>query len=943
MGLTSASAIASRVRLRDPPLVHTNRLMKTLLSIPVVLLLFCSVSFAANPAFQDFYGTNGIVIRTNGNKVQVDGSALASTNNAVVFTNLVHTNVTWVAKNGDNTTGTPGNFARPYLSISNAVQASPAGTLVVVEPGVYNESIRLKNMVNLYMPSGVIVTQSVNLPVIIDGNTTVTSVISGDFLLYHGADASQTDGISCFGTDTDLTLYGGTINIVGSSDYGIEMGRGKLKAERTTIYTGGHGVSNEKAGGSGGVSFIGTIYATNNAAFIDGGNAASNYLRGYFSSEAYHAIQHTVGYILLEDSELISFSAGHQTIDFSGGDLEVRRGKITSTDDEPPISKYGNGFMILDGVQFVAGDNANYAIDNDGDVSNGTTEIRTALWANKPIRPDITILSNGFTRLSRYLSITTNDYQFPAVQGAFDTFLKNDGSGGLSWSSNLSLLVVTNLNVINTTVLSNVNVKGDLIITNITMGGASLRTNQYTTNISGTPVIGPFWFSTTNGAPVTNGPRQASIEYIPVMRTWRQGDVGAQGPGHDTIDTQSVSNYWNATNQGFGSVAFGSNNWAWGNYSIIGNGMFNIIGSNAVGSSILGGSNNVIHTNAAFSFIGGGAANKIRRDSIFSTIGGGNNNLIRSSSFAQILGGDNHNILSAHHGTVVGGSNNLITSTPYSIIGGGAGNTIQNASGIGNVIGGGTNNLIDLGVWCFIGGGRNNTINASTFEATIGGGLNNLVQAGANGSAILGGWSNRTSASSVALGSFITNDTQQSVQMGWGATYNNQRKVQVNPHGLQIVNFGSTNAVGGTMRVTNTVVFSAGAAETNLQAVTINAHTLTNNQERLLFRASGRFAATSNTKTIKVVYGSETIFDSTAGVANTGAWVLNGEIIRTGSTSQSCNVDFNGGTNVVFVRTSSLDTAQTNGIATVLKITSTAAGDGDVTNRTFTVEWRSAP
>jgi hypothetical protein len=155
--------------------------------------------------------------------------------------------------------------------------------------------------------------------------------------------------------------------------------------------------------------------------------------------------------------------------------------------------------------------------------------------------------------------------------------------------------------------------------------------------------------------------------------------------------------------------------------------------------------------------------------------------------------------------------------------------------------------------------------------------------------------------------------------------------------------YNGSATVGGTYLITNTPIASAGAAETNLHVVTVGAHVLTNANDRLLVRASGRFAATSNTKQVQLVFGSEDVFDSGAFVANTGAYTLDCEIIRTGNTAQSCNCSFNGGTNVVYVRTSSLNLAQTNGIATVLKITGTAAGDGDITNRTMTVEWRPSP
>lgn len=504
------------------------------------------------------------------------------------------------------------------------------------------------------------------------------------------------------------------------------------------------------------------------------------------------------------------------------------------------------------------------------------------------------------------------------------------------------------------------------------------ETNQYTTNRSLTPVQGSFWFGDTNGTQLTNGRARVAMEWIPVMRAFRRGELGDQGPGHDTVDTTLVTNYWNATNTGFGSYVSGSNNMARGNYSMIGNGMFNIIGSNAVAAFIGNGSNNIVDTNAVFSVITGGAINKIRMGSRYSTISGGNDHSINDSDFATVGGGFQCTMVAGcDNSTISGGSVNVMSSTAsgsatigggaanqingnsaFSTIDGGNQNTITTASQYGSiggglqnslasasdysVIGGGQANSMSGVTRAFIGSGNANSMGSSADYGVIVGGRNNNINA-LDYCAILGGSSNRVNGATMAtaIGNFITNETSASVEIGHG---NNHRKARFDVNGLKVVAYSNfTASVGGTMSVSNTPIASAGSSETNLHFYTIGAHVLTNTNDRLLVRASGRFAANSNTKQIKLIFGSETIFDSEAGVANTGAWTLDGEIIRTGNTSQSCNVSFNGGTNVVFVRTASLDLAQTNGIPTVLKLTGTAAGDGDITNRTLVVTWHSSP
>lgn len=569
--------------------------------------------------------------------------------------------------------------------------------------------------------------------------------------------------------------------------------------------------------------------------------------------------------------------------------------------------------------------------------------------------------------------------------GAGKVLIDPLGNGAATWGTNVSSLLVTNLTVVNE-FKGPVTFQTNVFITNLFLGGVEIRTNQYTTNISHTPVIGSFWFQGTNGIPVTNNAR-VSMEWIPVMRSWRLGELGANGAGPDPLDSATAtSNYWNFTNVGFGSIAMGSNVMARGPYSFIGNGIYNIIHSNAVVSTVLGGSNNIIYTNASYNTIVGGGNHRIYTSSDFCVIGGGDDNEIRGSDWATISGGFGHDIASGSlNATISGGSVNVIgtasATATYSTISGGRNNQTVGSDttisgGQANVISGGTasthatigggqNHNIEQGsTHATIAGGNNNQIGTTAVVAapfgtigggegnsiqgqhgTIAGGTANIVDQSRNLGSILGGASNQVNAvMGTSIGNFMSNSLAiPTVLVGHGAAGGNNRRLEVDGNGARVVAYAAKAAIGGTILVTNTPIASAGAAETNLQVVTIGAHVLTNNNERLLVRASGRFAATSNAKEVKLVFGSQEVFASGSQVANTGAWTLDAEIIRTGNTSQSVNASFHGGTNTAFITESSLDLAQTNGIATVLKITGTAAGDADITNRTLTVEWRPAP
>jgi len=156
---------------------------------------------------------------------------------------------------------------------------------------------------------------------------------------------------------------------------------------------------------------------------------------------------------------------------------------------------------------------------------------------------------------------------------------------------------------------------------------------------------------------------------------------------------------------------------------------------------------------------------------------------------------------------------------------------------------------------------------------------------------------------------------------------------------------GASNAaVGGTYAVNSTPIMTAGTAETNLLTHSIAAHSLTNLHDRLLIRASGRFVGNVNTKQLKLVYGTTTILDTTAQIANGGGWVITAEIIRTGNATQTASAEYHGTAESLFTTASAISMAEDNGIANTIKITgTTATASGDVTNRTLVVEYRRAP
>ena len=81
-------------------------------------------------------GTNGQILQTNGS------GTLSFADNLGAFS---PSNIVYVAKNGNDSTG-DGTWARPYLTIQAAVNASTSGSnMILIAPGSYNENVTINN------------------------------------------------------------------------------------------------------------------------------------------------------------------------------------------------------------------------------------------------------------------------------------------------------------------------------------------------------------------------------------------------------------------------------------------------------------------------------------------------------------------------------------------------------------------------------------------------------------------------------------------------------------------------------------------------------------------------------------------------------------------------------------------------------------------------------
>ena len=144
---------------------------------------------------------------------------------------------------------------------------------------------------------------------------------------------------------------------------------------------------------------------------------------------------------------------------------------------------------------------------------------------------------------------------------------------------------------------------------------------------------------------------------------------------------------------------------------------------------------------------------------------------------------------------------------------------------------------------------------------------------------------------------------------------------------------------GGVICTTYADATNTNAAETVMATCTVPANTLTASGHALVFRTQGITAANVNVKNIKVRFGGigGTIVAEFNGISASAApWRLEGEIIRTGATTQrSAGVGF--ASTSAFLLTSAAPTQTLSG-AVDLVVTGLGVATADVTLKTLVVE-----
>lgn len=124
----------------------------------------------------------------------------------------------------------------------------------------------------------------------------------------------------------------------------------------------------------------------------------------------------------------------------------------------------------------------------------------------------------------------------------------------------------------------------------------------------------------------------------------------------------------------------------------------------------------------------------------------------------------------------------------------------------------------------------------------------------------------------------------------------------------------------------NGPVGNAGAVETTLMTNTINFGTLQLNGQSLYILAAGKTAANGNSKTLKLKFGTTTIFTSGALASNNIDWTLQAEIVRNGGSAQIVWTQFlrNGSSPIV--------TTSTAAESLAVNVTVSITGQGTATD-----------
>jgi hypothetical protein len=466
-----------------------------------------------------------------------------------------------------------------------------------------------------------------------NSNTTIGggngNVASGSNATVGGGDVNIAGGLNS-------TVSGGSTNSASATSSTVGGGSNNIANSSLATVSGGSG--NTASGGSASISGGRSNTASGTGSYIGGGGdngvtpsgntasgAASSILGGYANSNA-------GDYSSILGGRGLTFTAlAARSIGFHANNSA---GSLPMTIDAPDAVVFGNANLWLANNKNTPSELRFYGAQNTSGVFPAAATKYTSFKAG-----------------SQSADIS---YTLPTAQGGANTFLKNDGSGNLSWGS---------------TGLQNFT---ESVNTSAPNGGIPVA-QLMPSHAAGTVdiVIAPkgqgaiLAQTPDNTAAGGNKRGTFSIDFQTIRSVASQVASGSQSfLGSGGNNTMSGSN---------SSIVSGYSNTNSANYSFLGGGYLN---NQSGGSQALAGGER--HTmSGSYGFIGGGYSHTL------------------SGNYTTISGG-NTNAASGNATTVSGGVNNGASGS-FSTVGGGSGNSAQ---ATGSVIPGGTR----LTIWPTAGG-----------------------------------------------------------------------------------------------------------------------------------------------------------------------------------------------------------------------------------------------
>lgn len=145
-------------------------------------------------------------------------------------------------------------------------------------------------------------------------------------------------------------------------------------------------------------------------------------------------------------------------------------------------------------------------------------------------------------------------------------------------------------------------------------------------------------------------------------------------------------------------------------------------------------------------------------------------------------------------------------------------------------------------------------------------------------------------------------------------------------------------SLGGILSVDTASVGNVGTGEDDLISYSLQKNVVSNLQDKIEIEAFGTFANNSNNKTVKLIFGSTTLFSTGAVAFQNQDWCLRSSIIRTGSSTQKCittfYTDYADITNIIDYVSGTEDFTT----ALTIKCTGQATSDNDIVQEGLSVK-----